>query len=137
MRVEDRWALGAQSAKHRWLENTQMVRSGVGEYRKSLGHGGVNGIDAGEHGQIQLCLLYTSVVAAVLLAACGSAATPTASSARTTNTTVAPLLVAGRGGTATVALSAIPTTLNDHTVSGDTAATRLVASAVWGQVRCV
>jgi peptide/nickel transport system substrate-binding protein len=47
---------------------------------------------------------------------------------------VAPLLVAGRGGTATVALSAIPTTLNDHTVSGDTAATRLVASAVWGQV---
>jgi hypothetical protein len=45
-----------------------------------------------------------------------------------------PLLVAGRGGTATVALSSIPTTLNDHTVAGDTDATRLVASAVWVQV---
>jgi len=33
-----------------------------------------------------------------------------------------------------VALSSIPTTLNDHTVAGDTDVTRLVASAVWLQV---
>ena len=38
------------------------------------------------------------------------------------------------GGTATVALDQVPTTLNDHTVVGDTAAGRMVASAVWAQV---
>ena len=42
--------------------------------------------------------------------------------------------MAGDGGTATVALSAIPTTLNDHTVAGDTDATQLVASTTWVQV---
>jgi peptide/nickel transport system substrate-binding protein len=43
-------------------------------------------------------------------------------------------LVAGRGGTATVALGSIPLTLNDHTVAGDTEAARIVASTVWVQV---
>jgi peptide/nickel transport system substrate-binding protein len=33
-----------------------------------------------------------------------------------------------------VALDEVPTTLNDHTVAGDTAAGRMVASAVWAQV---
>ncbi len=38
------------------------------------------------------------------------------------------------GGSVTVALDQVPTTLNDHTVAGDTAAGRMVASAVWAQV---
>ncbi len=78
-----------------------------------------------------------TVVVATLAAACGPSAAPTASSGTSLATKgkeVAPLLVTGRGGSATVALGAIPTTLNDHTVSGDTAAGRLVASTVWVQV---
>ncbi|HXQ76551.1 MAG TPA: ABC transporter family substrate-binding protein [Acidimicrobiales bacterium] len=78
-----------------------------------------------------------TVVVATLAAACGPSAAPTASSGTSLATKgkeVAPLLVTGRGGGATVALGAIPTTLNDHTVSGDTAAGRLVASTVWVQV---
>jgi peptide/nickel transport system substrate-binding protein len=94
-----------------------------------------------------------TVVLAALVAACGPASTPsgsgspaaaspgasvasgaTATAPGSQDKKTAPLLVAGRGGTATVALSAIPTTLNDHTVAGDTEATRLVASAVWAQV---
>lgn len=71
---------------------------------------------------------------AALLAACGPAATAPPSRTGTADRKSAPLLVAGRGGTATVALSSIPTTLNDHTVAGDTDVTRLVASAVWLQV---
>jgi peptide/nickel transport system substrate-binding protein len=77
------------------------------------------------------------VIAATLMAACGPASTSTSSSTTTPGTKgqkMTPLLVTGRGGTATVALSAIPTTLNDHTVTGDTDATKLVASTVWGQV---
>ncbi|HEY5025170.1 MAG TPA: ABC transporter family substrate-binding protein [Acidimicrobiales bacterium] len=46
----------------------------------------------------------------------------------------APLLVPIAGGTATVALDQIPTTLNDHTVAGDTAAGRMLGSAIWAQV---
>lgn len=85
-------------------------------------------------------LWVVTVVAGVLLAACGSPARPgasTASAGATTTTTgpkAAPLLVAGRGGTATVALDSIPLTLNDHTVAGDTEAGRIVASTVWVQV---
>jgi peptide/nickel transport system substrate-binding protein len=86
------------------------------------------------------------VVAGLFLSACGST-DPSGSSgaallhaasgtvpASSTTTKAAPLLVAGRGGTATVALSAIPATLNDHTVAGDTEAGRIVASTVWVQV---
>jgi peptide/nickel transport system substrate-binding protein len=72
------------------------------------------------------------VVLATLVTACGPAATTGSSSAQDKKT--APLLVAARGGTATVALSSIPSTLNDHTVAGDTEATRMIASAVWAQV---
>ena len=78
-----------------------------------------------------------AVVVATLATSCGAATTSTGSAhtpSATQDTTAPPLLVAGRGGTATVALSAIPTTLNDHTVSGDTEATQLVASTVWVQV---
>jgi peptide/nickel transport system substrate-binding protein len=78
-----------------------------------------------------------AVTGLLLLAACGTPSADTASStpaSATSSTVAAPLLVAGRGGTATVALDAIPTTLNDHTVSGDTEATRMVASTVWVQV---
>jgi peptide/nickel transport system substrate-binding protein len=81
--------------------------------------------------------LIVAVVVATLTAACGIGAPPSGSAqspSTTTATQKAPLLVAGRGGTATVALSAIPTTLNDHTVMGDTEATQLVASTVWVQV---
>ncbi len=76
-----------------------------------------------------------SVVVATLAVACGPSATDASgTSAASKSKSVAPLLVTGRGGTATVALSAIPRTLNDHTVAGDTEATRLVASTVWAQV---
>jgi peptide/nickel transport system substrate-binding protein len=77
-----------------------------------------------------------AVTTALLLAACGQDGNPSAgAAASTTKNTVPPrLLVAGNGGTATVALSAIPTTLNDHTVAGDTEATQLVASTTWVQV---
>jgi peptide/nickel transport system substrate-binding protein len=78
--------------------------------------------------------LALSVVAGVLLAACGSPARPDGSARSSSSTTVPPLLVAGRGGTATVALDSIPLTLNDHTVAGDTEAGRIVASTVWVQV---
>jgi peptide/nickel transport system substrate-binding protein len=73
-----------------------------------------------------------AVAAVTLLAGCGHPVA--ARSGGGTTKSSAPVLVAGRGGTATVALPAIPTTLNDHTVAGDTEATRLVASAVWVQV---
>jgi peptide/nickel transport system substrate-binding protein len=80
-------------------------------------------------GPLGLC-----VVVAAMLAACGSPAADPGATPRASDRTTAPLLVAGHGGTATVALGSIPTTLNDHTVSGDTAAGRLVASTVWVQV---
>lgn len=38
------------------------------------------------------------------------------------------------GGTVTVAVDAVPTTLNDHTVAGDSSTTAAVCSLVWGQV---
>ena len=43
-------------------------------------------------------------------------------------------LVAAAGGTVSVAVDGVPTTLNDHTMSGDDPATRAVASLVWAQV---
>jgi peptide/nickel transport system substrate-binding protein len=80
--------------------------------------------------------LGVTVLVAALLAGCGPAATPLSSRAASgaDDRRSAPLLVAGRGGIATVALSSIPTNLNDHTVAGDTDVTRLVASTVWLQV---
>jgi len=78
-----------------------------------------------------------TLVIATLLAACGPsthAAGSSGTASRISDRTSAPLLVSGRSGTATVALGSIPTTLNDHTVSGDTGVTRLLASTVWVQV---
>ena len=49
----------------------------------------------------------------------------------------APALVGAEGGTATVDVAAIPTTLNPHSAAGNTAATLLVSSAVWPQVFAV
>lgn len=46
----------------------------------------------------------------------------------------APLLVPTSRGTVTVALDQLPSTLNDHTVAGDTPAGRMLGSAVWAQV---
>jgi len=68
-------------------------------------------------------------VTAVVLVACSGARGDTP-----TTTTGAPRLVPAAGGTATVALDQVPLTLNDHTVAGDTADARMVASAVWPQV---
>ena len=81
--------------------------------------------------------LVLAVVLALLTTACGVVPTSSGSNHKhgvTVDTRPLPPLVAGHGGTATVALSAIPTTLNDHTVVGDTEATQLVASTVWVQV---
>ena len=81
--------------------------------------------------------LAVTVVVVTLLAACGAgshrAGSPAGAPAAP-GKPHPPLLVAGRAGTATVALDAVPLTLNDHTVAGNTDATRLVASAVWVQV---
>jgi peptide/nickel transport system substrate-binding protein len=68
----------------------------------------------------------------VVLGGC-TAAAPATSGASSTGAHGAPL-VSVDGGTATVAVDAVPTTLNDHTVAGDDAATREVASLVWAQV---
>ncbi|HLX89578.1 MAG TPA: ABC transporter family substrate-binding protein [Acidimicrobiales bacterium] len=48
--------------------------------------------------------------------------------------TTAMPLVAQDGGSATLAVDSVPTTLNDHTVAGDDAVTRAVCSLVWPQV---
>lgn len=52
----------------------------------------------------------------------------------TTASPPAPPLVPGRGGTVTVDVPAVPTTLNPHTVAGHTPATEAVANAIWPQV---
>lgn len=70
------------------------------------------------------------VVLAVVAAACG--ASPASSSS--TGARHASPLVAGTGGSVTVGLDDVPETLNDHTVAGDTAVGRMIASAVWPQV---
>ena len=73
---------------------------------------------------------------AVLAGACGApGATPDAAPrSTTTGANAAPQLVPVEGGTATVALDDVPTTLNDHTLAGDTPVGRMLASAVWAQV---
>lgn len=78
--------------------------------------------------------LAVAVLAAIALTACGATHPQATAGTTASRTAQAPLLVAGSGGTATVALDAVPTTLNDHTVMGDTQDTRLVASALWAQV---
>jgi peptide/nickel transport system substrate-binding protein len=80
---------------------------------------------------------------AVVLAACGGTSAVKGTSATTAPATRAPgatanghapKLVSVDGGTVTMAVDAVPSSLNDHTVTGDTAAARAVASMVWGQV---
>jgi peptide/nickel transport system substrate-binding protein len=77
------------------------------------------------------------VAAVVVLAACGPVAPRSgASGSRDENSTSrsGPALEGTTGGTATVALDQVPTTLNDHTVAGDTVSGHFVASAIWPQV---
>jgi peptide/nickel transport system substrate-binding protein len=52
----------------------------------------------------------------------------------TASTPRTPALVGAEGGTATVDVAAIPTTLNPHSAAGADAATKLAAVAVWPQV---
>ncbi|MDR3650313.1 MAG: hypothetical protein P4L20_14550, partial [Acidimicrobiales bacterium] len=76
-----------------------------------------------------------AVVLCVLTAACGaSTGASGAPGSIKSRAHVAPPLVPVEGGTATVALDDVPATLNDHTVAGDTATGRMLASAVWAQV---
>jgi len=75
-----------------------------------------------------------SIVAAVLLAACGPAPSSSLASSTRGSSSHGPALEGITGGTVTVSLNQVPTTLNDHTASGDNPSTRLVASAVWPQV---
>lgn len=77
------------------------------------------------------------MVSALALAACGGRPQPTSArsvGSQSISSSTSPHLVGESGGTATVALDQIPTTLNDHTLSGDTPATQFVASAIWPQV---
>ena len=71
-------------------------------------------------------------------AGCGSAASssahPTAASKAAGHAHRAPLLVPSKGGSVTVALDQVPTTLNDHTAAGDTPVGRMLGSAIWAQV---
>jgi peptide/nickel transport system substrate-binding protein len=81
--------------------------------------------------------LVAVVAVCVLASACGSGETGAAAGTTLTpkaHADSAPPLVPTRGGAATVALDQVPTTLNDHTVAGDTAVGRMLASAVWAQV---
>jgi peptide/nickel transport system substrate-binding protein len=72
----------------------------------------------------------------MLAGACGTSSTPLAAGAARAKAPVhaAPHLVPVDGGSATVALDQVPTTLNDHTVAGDTPSGRMLASAMWAQV---
>ena len=76
------------------------------------------------------------LAAVVMLAACGSAKSPGGSvaSGGDRSRRSGPPLEGTTGGTVTVALDQVPTTLNDHTVAGDTPSTRMVASTIWPQV---
>ena len=75
------------------------------------------------------------VVLCVLASACATTGSANPSGSRDkANKHSAPPLVPTPGGTVTVALDQVPTTLNDHTVAGDTEAGRMVASLVWAQV---
>jgi peptide/nickel transport system substrate-binding protein len=71
----------------------------------------------------------------VVAGACGTASATSGAAPRAkAHVHVAPRLVPTDGGTVTVALDQVPTTLNDHTVAGDTPAGRMLASAVFAQV---
>ena len=72
------------------------------------------------------------VVLCVLAGACG--ASGATSGATRPASHGARALVPVEGGTVTVALDQVPTTLNDHTVAGDTPSGRMLASALWAQV---
>ncbi|HVA04764.1 MAG TPA: ABC transporter family substrate-binding protein [Acidimicrobiales bacterium] len=78
-----------------------------------------------------------TVVICVVAAACGSVSGSGAGAAASKTAATshrAPLLVPSKGGTVTVALDQVPTTLNDHTAVGDTPAGRMLGSAIWAQV---
>jgi peptide/nickel transport system substrate-binding protein len=71
---------------------------------------------------------------AVVAGGCSGTAVPMSGTAPRHTTISGPPLVTVDGGTVTVAADAVPTTLNDHTVTGDTPATRAVGSLLWPQV---
>ena len=75
-------------------------------------------------------------VVCVVASACSSVSSPStgAVASKAAHPRPAPLLVPSKGGTATVALDQVPTTLNDHTAAGDTPAGRMLGSAIWAQV---
>lgn len=75
-----------------------------------------------------------AVVAAVCLAGCRAGTASSTSASGPANGHGGVPLVAGTTGSVVVGVDRVPTTLNDHTVAGDTAATRAVASMVWAQV---
>jgi peptide/nickel transport system substrate-binding protein len=74
------------------------------------------------------------VVLLVAAASCGSGPASRSNSGSHEVQRHGPALVGADGGTVTVAMEQVPTTLNDHTVSGDTPTTRMIASAIWPQV---
>ena len=77
---------------------------------------------------------WAALGAAAVLAGCSGATSPTSATSPHHAPPVGAPLVAVDGGTVTVAADQVPSTLNDHTVTGDTAATRAVSSLVWAQV---
>ncbi len=76
------------------------------------------------------------LLAAAIVAAVGATVSGPTGTSRTATTAShpGPPLEPGRGGTVTVDVPAVPTTLNPHTVAGHTAATRAVGDAIWPQV---
>ena len=76
------------------------------------------------------------LLAAAIVATVGAVVSGPSGTSHTASTAShpGPPLEPGRGGTVTVDVPAVPTTLNPHTVTGHTPATRAVADAVWPQV---
>lgn len=86
---------------------------------------------AGPAGRLGAAIVTLALVASA--AACG-AGPPNAGADRDRAGPAPVPLVARSGGSVTLAVDSVPTTLNDHTAAGDTAITRDIASLIWAQV---
>jgi len=76
-----------------------------------------------------------AAVAAAVLAACGATGGSSASTSHARGSSKAESTLEGTmGGSATIALDQVPSTLNDHTLAGDNASTKAVDSAILPQV---
>ena len=81
--------------------------------------------------------LVAAVAVAVVVGATAACTSPTPGATAASGKVAGPApvpLVARQGGSVTLAVDSVPTTLNDHTVAGDSAVARAVCSLFWAQV---